>query len=376
MKNKVAILTQPLHTNYGGTLQAYALQQVVCALGCDVTTIDYQCKQRTILFHVLAVIKSHIFNREEKFPFFPKEKATREINHSSFIRKNINRSEIIVSEEELINNFIKNQYDTVIVGSDQVWRVDYSPNIKNFFLNFVNESTSKIAYAASFGIDTWQFNENQTKEIKQWLKQFKKISVREDTAKKLCEEHLKLDVEHVLDPTLLLDREKYEDLIKDIFPKNREIFRYILDNSSEKEAIISNIQENLNLNTFGVQPKKIYKTDFFMKNPEDYIYPKIEEWLAAFRDSKYIVTDSFHGTVFSIIFNKPFISIANNARGSTRFLSLLKIFNLESRLVTSLNDITEDMIYQNIDFDKVNNILNIEREKSLLFLRLALSNNE
>ncbi|WP_326517972.1 polysaccharide pyruvyl transferase family protein [Acinetobacter sp. CAAS 2-6] len=373
---KVAILTQPLHTNYGGTLQAYALQQVVTSLGSEVVTIDYQWKQRSITRYILAVIKSHLLNRKEKFPFFMKEKEIRETNHSSFIKKYIKRSEIILSEEELINNFKNNQYDTVIVGSDQVWRKAYSPNIDNFFLNFVDDSTLKIAYAASFGIDTWQFNDEKTFEIKKLLKKFKAISVREDSAVKLCSEKLNLDVEHVLDPTLLLSLNDYINLTEDIEKKQKGIFTYILDNSKDKELLLGRLKKELKLNTFSMQPKKIYKTDFFIKNPEDYIYPKIEDWLASFRDSKFIVTDSFHGTVFAIIFNKPFISIANNERGSTRFLSLLKIFNLENRLVTSLDDVTEELIYKNIDFEKVNSLLKIERERSLLFLRLALSNNE
>lgn len=373
MNPKVAILTQPLHTNFGGTLQAYALQQVVSSLNNEVVTIDYHWKQRSFLVHILAVIKSHVLNRKEKFPFFEKEKQLREKNHQAFIKSKINRSEIILSEPELLAHFDKNQYDTVIVGSDQVWRVEYSPNIDNFFLNFVDNSTRKIAYAASFGVDTWQFDEDKSKQIKVFLNQFKAISVREDSAKQLCKKHLDLEVENVLDPTLLLNQEDYLNLIEDIpVVRSRGIFRYILDSSNDKELIVSSIKDKYHLSTFTMQPKKIYKTEFLMKNPEDYIYPKIEEWLSAFRDAKFIITDSFHGTVFSIIFNKPFISIANSERGATRFSSLLKLFNLENRLVSSINGIDDNLLSQEINYDKVNLILQLERERSLRFLISAL----
>lgn len=369
---KVAILTQPLQTNYGGTLQAYALQKVVAKMGGEVTTINYQCKQRNLIRFILAVLKSHIANRDEKFPFLSKELKVRERYHREFIEREIKRSEIILSEEDLIEHFHKVNYDTVIVGSDQVWRIEYSPNIDNFFLNFVDKSTKKIAYAASFGVDNWQFSPKKTQKIKKWLKEFNAISVREDSASNLCKEYLELEAKHVLDPTLLLKKEDYMNLIEK-FPKiNKNIFTYILDDSDTKKEVISHISSKLGLTTFKKQPEKIYKTELFVKNNDEYIYPKIEEWICSFRDASFIITDSFHGTVFSIIFNKPFVVIANSERGLARFTSLLKLFDLESRMIVNCDQLNDFLIYDDIDFERINEKLEKLRFDSIKFIESNL----
>lgn len=373
MKKKVAILTQPLHTNYGGTLQAFALQTIVKSLGAEVVTLNYQNKPKNFLRFVLSVIKSFALNRKDKFPLLSSEKAVIEKYHTEFIKKHINRSETILSEQDLIKHFNNSEYDAIIVGSDQVWRVEYSPNIDNFFLNFYIGAAKRISYAASFGIDKWQFTPEKTAEIQIWLRKFDAISVREDSAAILCKEYLNLKAEHVLDPTLLLTKEDYQNLIKESPQKNTGIFTYILDSSEEKNNIIANISEKIGLDTFQNQPIKKYKTNFFIKNEDDYMYPKIEDWLAAFRDASFIVTDSFHGTVFSIIFNKPFIVIGNSERGLARFFSLLKIFDLENRLVCCKDEISEEFILKKIDYDRVNTLLEIEREKSYKFLLKSLN---
>ncbi|NNH38940.1 polysaccharide pyruvyl transferase family protein [Acinetobacter terrae] len=368
MNPKVAILTQPLHTNYGGTLQAYALQTIVKSVGAEVVTLNYQTKPKFFLRFLLSVIKSFVLNRKDKFPLLSSEKLVIEKYHTEFIKKHINRSEIILSELDLIKHFNNTEYDAIIVGSDQVWRVEYSPNIDNFFLNVYTGSAKRISYAASFGIDEWQFTPEKTSEIETWLGKFDAISVREDSAVTLCKNYLNLKAYHVLDPTLLLTKEYYLNLIKKSPQKDTGIFTYILDSSQEKNNIVANISKKLGLNTFQNQPIKKFKTNFFIKKEDDYVYPKIEDWLAAFRDASFIITDSFHGTVFSIIFNKPFITVANRERGVARFSSLLKIFNLEHRLISSLDQLTNDLILSNIDFNEVNTILDHERENSLQLL--------
>lgn len=368
MKPRVAIMTQPLHTNYGGTLQAYALQAIVKASGAEVTTLNYQPQPKNLIRFILSVAKSFVLNRKEKFPFLSKEKIIVEKYHTKFIEKYINRSEAIFSEINLINYFDNNAYDVIIVGSDQVWRIEYSPNIDNYFLNFYQGSAKKIAYAASFGISEWQFSPEKTVNIKNWLGCFDAIAVREDSAVTLCKKYLNLDSQHVLDPTLLLTKEHYENLIVEIPRRNNDIFTYILDSSEEKRIIIEKVSKKLDLTVFKKQPIKKFKTSLFMKNENEYIYPKIEDWLAAFRDASFVITDSFHGTVFSIIFNKPFITVANSERGVARFSSLLKIFNLENRLISSLDQLTNDLISCNIDYDEINGILATKRQESLKFL--------
>lgn len=370
---KVAILTQPLHTNYGGTLQAYALQKTLRDMGGEVVTLNYQWKQKGFGRYILVVIKNHLLNRKEKFPFLPKEQEFREKNHRKFIEENIVRSEVIFSEEDLLRYFREHSYDVVIVGSDQVWRVEYSPNIDHFFLNFLKKPIKKIAYAASFGVDSWQFSPEKTQKIKQWLSDFEMLSVREDSGVNLCKDYLDIHAQHVLDPTLLLDKKDYINLIQKFSNNDNSIFTYILDGNSEKNKIIHHISNKLNLLTFKKQPDKTYKTELFVSDENKYVYPKIEEWLCAFRDASFVVTDSFHGTVFSIIFNKPFIAISNSERGTVRFQSLLKIFGLEHRLISCYENLDDTLIFEKIDYSSINDKLEIERNKSLSFIKSALA---
>ncbi|NWK49271.1 polysaccharide pyruvyl transferase family protein [Acinetobacter sp. SwsAc7] len=372
MKNKVAILTQPLHTNYGGTLQAFALQKVIKNMGHDVVTLNYQWKKRSFLRYILVTIRNYIFNRKEGVPFFPSEQIFREKNHTDFIEKNIIRSEIIFSENDLLNHFKKNNYDVVIVGSDQVWRVEYSPNIEHFFLSFIDHSIKKIAYAASFGIDKWQFSAKETEKIKLWLERFDNISVREKSALLLCQDFLSVDVEHVLDPTLLLTKDDYLQLTASVPVSGEKIFTYILDDTEDKKNIVNLIANKLKLATFTKQPLKTRKDEIFVKNKENYLYPEIEEWVASFRDASFIVTDSFHGMVFSIIFNKPFVVINNSSRGSARFISLLDELDIKNRLFDCVEDISLDLIVRDLDYKEINKRLEDARIFSKKFLKISL----
>ena len=118
----------------------------------------------------------------------------------------------------------------------------------------------------------------------------------------------------------------------------------------------------------GTSSKKIFRND-----PEKYKLPLVEQWLCSFRDANFIITDSFHGCVFSIIYNKPFIAIGNKSRGLSRFTSLLKLFGLEGRLVDCLSEVNEDVVNMNIDWRKVNAILKDEQRRSRKFLKENLN---
>ena len=142
--------------------------------------------------------------------------------------------------------------------------------------------------------------------------------------------------------------------------------------SDEKQRIINRVCKNYNLEFFSVMPKSVFK-DVGPLYIKDCVIPPVEQWLDGFNKAKFIVTDSFHGCVFSIIFKKPFIAIGNSERGMARFDSLLKMFKLENRLIHSENDLTEDLLNSEIDYDAVHEILAKEREKAKMFLIKALS---
>ncbi|WP_163710535.1 polysaccharide pyruvyl transferase family protein [Mangrovibacterium lignilyticum] len=378
---KIAILTQPLHTNYGGLLQAFALQETLTKMGHEVLIVNLPFKPQTI-FGVLKIIIFQIsrYLRGQKvdhlIPLNPTQEQNRIIaTHTNrFIHENIAQTEYIHSTKRL-DKLGKYNFDAYIVGSDQVWRPRYSPGISAFFLNFLNgdSSSKRLSYAASFGVENWEFNRRQTEQCRKLAQKFNAISVREDSGINLCKEYLGVSATQTLDPTLLLDRIDYATSVKkDNIPDNpNSLMLYVLDQSDEKMEIAKKVKNHLGLADNIVMPEKFNKET--SSNIKRCIYPPVSEWIKGFMDAKYVVTDSFHGTVFSIIFNKPFLAIGNKGRGLTRFTSVLKLFGLENRLINTVDELTDNLIDEKINFEKVNTILEKEREKALKFLSNNLS---
>ncbi|EPN4480112.1 polysaccharide pyruvyl transferase family protein [Klebsiella aerogenes] len=375
---KIAILTQPLHTNYGGTLQAFALQYILRDIGHEPVTINYRKTKPTIhpVRLVLSRIKQKIFHGRIIYSFTDDDLLIISKYHNEFIDKHIKHTDSIYGVDELCRLFSIENFNAVIVGSDQTWRPRYSPRIDSFFLDFLSENKNikKISYASSFGTDNWEFTKEQTAKFSKLLQRFDSISVRESSAVNLCAKYLGVSSEHVLDPTFLLDKKVYLELIKDIPPRGKgKVFSYVLDKSQEKVNIISNVCRLLGKDCFETYPKYSEKEARRIKDYAEYQYPSIEYWVRSFYDADFVITDSFHGTVFSIIFNKPFISIGNESRGKARFTSLLSKFNLENRLISHESEITSELINESIDFAMVNLKLNELKKHSLTFLNNSLS---
>ena len=367
---RIAILTQPLRYNYGGLLQNYALQTVLKRMGHKPVTLDPNPYALTDWTTPLRVIKraiwKYVFHKQKVGIIWEYRKNHNikllETNTGPFIKKHIHFKRY----REINSVGIKN-YDAIIVGSDQVWRPKYNGSRQNnMFLDFAMDlPIKKISYAASFGTDHWEFNEEQTKKYRHLISLFDAISVREDSGIELCKRFFNKDAIHVLDPTMLLTKDDY---ISNILPfqttKNTKyLFYYILDNNEKKEQIIKESTKKLNLHTITVRAK-----DERSIKIEHKIQPPLEDWLAAISKAEYIITDSFHGTVFSIIFNRPFTVILNEERGSSRIESLLKSFNLEDRIYTP-----NVSINKSIDWVQVNNIMSARRMMSMVFLEEHLN---
>jgi hypothetical protein len=373
---KIAILTQPLKYNYGGILQAFALQKIVKDLGYEVTTIDRQIEQVSIIRKTLQYFRNETYYRiinQRKSFFFEGQLNFIYNNTIQFILRNINRSEYIDNTSDLKNHFHKNNYDAIIVGSDQTWRPIYSPNIYNYFFDFLNDNNEirKISYASSFGTDKWEFSKIETEKCKNLIQQFDAISVREYSGIDLCNDHLNANARLVLDPTLLLKKEDYINIINtsEINLKSvNGIFTYILDKTDNKNKIIKKASSLLSLPVFSNQPVEVYGVSN-SNEIGDYVYPPVEGWLNAFLKADFVIADSFHGIVFSIIFNKNFIAIGNKERGLSRFKSLLKLFSLEDRLVEEEGELPENLLFDKIDYEKINRVLDGLRIESIHFLK-------
>lgn len=369
---RICILTQPLQTNYGGLLQTYALQTVLKRMGHEVWTEDRR-ENKNNLFGILKKNAKILLGPIRKF-YYPtsSEKKIISKNTNLFIQKYINTTcPIYSTNKSLLNEY---NFDAFIVGSDQVWRPMYSYGIYNYFLDFaIGKNVKRIAYAASFGTDQWEFTPEQTAVCSELIKQFDAISVREDSGISLCRKYLNINALQMPDPTLLLDKNDYLEIIKNDRPENSHsggILTYILDDSETKRNVVQKVSSKLKLNSFSVMPQAQFK-DVGEKGIEKCIYPTVAEWLQGFADSDFVVTDSFHGTVFSIIFNKPFIAIANKKRGISRFISLLKGFELEDQLIYFEEEF-KDGLLNNIDFTEINIAHNKIRAEALEFLTNAL----
>lgn len=374
---KIAILTQPLHINYGGNLQAFALQMVLKKSGHEVETINYPWPKKNELWVTLSFIKNYIYSRKCTFSYTSKEMYKISKEHRNFIDKNIKLSPEIVNTQQLKNYFSKNDFDAVIVGSDQVWRKEYSPCIENFFLDFVKDHSNliKISYAASFGVSEWNYSQLLTKKIYTLIRLFDHISVREDTAVALLKNNLDINSTQVLDPTLLLTEKDYAQFLK---KKSEEsyIFSYILDSTESKKKFLDIVKNNLGTDILNILPAKSKKDKLFLRSEDysSYMYKSIEEWLTGIKYADYVVTDSFHGMVFSILFKKQFIVLANKERGVSRFTSLLGKLDLMDRLIQDFDSIDIVNIFKkSIDYSSVDKKLSMEREKSFDFLMQSIS---
>ena len=277
-------------------------------------------------------------------------------SNNLFIRKYIKQEKVNFEDIDYFKTF-----DAIIVGSDQVWRPVCAEKIEYFFLSFLkpNLQIKRIAYAASFGTNEWEYSKEETSKCAELIKRFNSISVREQSAVGLCKDRFGVEPDFVLDPTMLLNRNHYEELVNNEKLKdfNGEIFCYILDSTEEKSNIIKKISKHLGKKTF-----------ILGSNNSGVLY-----WLKAFMDAKFIITDSFHGSVFSIIFNKPFIAIGNKGRGMARFNSLFSNFDLLDRLIFD-NNFAIEIVDKDIDWRKINARKEYLKTNSMDFLSNALNN--
>lgn len=373
---KIAILTQPLGHNYGGLLQAFALQKYLRDQGHEVQTLDRRSPEKPLQAwreYGINTLK-YLLGRIGTIPSRHKhDRMFQALN--AFRDQYIVLSQRITSEQALRDYYRQHPFDAYVVGSDQVWRPRYSPSLTNYFLDFLDDIGSRaqrLSYAASFGVDDWEFGPQATARCRELLGRFDAVSVREESGIQLCEKYLGRSADCVPDPTFLLDPKDYEAVIgTGAGTRNTgKVLTYVLDTQASKQEIVEKVVNGLGQESFTVKPEKslmaVRRGDF-----EDCLYPGVDAWLQGFRDAGFVVTDSFHGTVFSILFNKPFIAVGNRTRGLSRFHSLLSRFDLEYRLVESADDITRNLIQAQIDWPRVNTI----RQQQQALARQFLTDN-
>lgn len=343
---KIGILTLPLHTNYGGILQAWALQTVLERMGhtVDVFGIKSESSHSNYTLPLVWFVRliRRIKGQNDISIFYEiKERGIQNRRFSDirrFVSEKINTK--VIPE---LNAIPENIYDIIVVGSDQIWRKEYissgwrSNNPEDAFLSSFNcKKADRIAYAASFGIDSWNFTNSETIKIEEALSRFKAISVRETSAIDLLECATGTSATLVLDPTMLLTQEDYIECLG-ICKKseNNQLISYILDPNVETTKLISKIAV-----TRGLKHKEINLLHSSNK------LLSIEEWVESIANAEIVITDSFHGCVFSIIFNKPLIFICNKSRGNARFASLISTFGINNNSLENITEYKVDSTYE------------------------------
>jgi len=357
---KIAIMTQPLGKNYGGIMQAWALQQVLKEAGHEPVTIDRQPDGKSPAYNAARIgyrALRKLLGKQEGPIKLERHLPIIFGQTNGFVERNLKMSEPLNSTAKLKAHFEREQYDAVIVGSDQTWRPCYSPNIDNFFLDFLQDGDIKrIAYASSFGVEGWEFTEEQTRRCASLAKKFDAISVRESSGVGLCKKYFGVDAAHVLDPTLMVEGKVYEALYKKKdLPARQGIYTYILDQAEWKDQVVKKVKLALNKPQFSNQPAKTDLAKLSRENLDEFVLPSLEGWVKGFAEADFVVTDSFHGTIFSIIFNKPFICLVNPERGLSRFTSLLGEVEMLDRLVKGYNQYdVERILNQDVCQEKAN----------------------
>lgn len=350
---RIATITFHWATNYGAVLQSYALQKFLINNGYETEIINYVPNKMNIRQYI-----DSFKNRE--FHFIRKEFAIRK-----FRKKYLKVSRLRFGNNKYLHK-AASSYDGVICGSDQVWNPFFTmgsektPNL-SYFLNFIHDSKIKISYATSFGVN--EIPPEMINQIKPCLLKFRAIGVRERTGKNIIES-LGLNAQVVLDPTMLLTGNDYKCFIKKSL-KSYDVFSYIL----HKNQVTANLIKNYIVNTYFTKKSGV----LYDNEPIS-----IEKWLTGIRESKIVITNSFHGMVFSILFHKKFIVVpVENSGMNDRITTLLSTLGLQDRMISNFNEKEIDLIYKKeINWEFVEEKISVIRKESLEFLLLNLSSNE
>lgn len=315
---KIGILTHPQGPNYGGLLQCYALCAYLKKMGHEPIVIQRVADKSFFLWDIVrSVLKALHFPR-----YYKPNQVDRMVNIRPFIQKYLVRTEPMDSQRKMRKVCKRYGLEAVIVGSDQVWRTSFAMSYGyNYFLDFVPAGVKKFSYAASFGLSTWDYTPEQTEKIRELLKDFNGISVRESEGVSLIKQHLQMDAVQLIDPTMLLTSEDYSKVSSDRLVEEKYIFVYWL---GDKKGIAEEVKK------YREQGYTVIE-NYLRDNIEQV---SVEDWLSYIKYAERVITDSFHGFVFSIIFGKKFNVFENASGGSGRIKSLMFLLNITDGCIT------------------------------------------
>lgn len=363
--------------NYGGFLQEMALQDAIKGLGYECEIIDYEVSQEFNTFSLKRGIKNFSFDKIKKK--LTKEKTILLSDSVSDLITKRKRAfdkyrahNLVLSKKMSYSDLhsIDLNYEQLVCGSDQIWNPDY--NIPAFFLNFGRKDCRKIIYAASIGKD--YLSRHQEKIYSKLLEVPDYISVREDSARKLISGITEKNVELVLDPTLLHQQEYWVKKADDSSLNHKNyIFCYFLNLTDEKVKSANEFARRNNCEIIAI-PYLHNEMEEYSEKLEGKLLSEVNpaDFLNLIRNAEAVITDSFHATVFSIIFQKDFWCFGRNAgtyNMNTRLHTLLGYVEMQDRLIEP-DDLKNKMHCTHVDIDLHN--LKIEQKESIAFLSNAL----
>lgn len=359
---RIGIVTFPGSTSFGASLQMYALYSAVKSLHVDVDILNYQNMYMKKGLHTKAAQNSALKNLCRRALHMRQEWAFRAFEKDmTMVPRRILHDPNRLPE-------ISKCFDAMICGSDQVWNPDVTGEDLSYFLNFCSPETRRISYAPSFGLTS--LPEDFAQKVRRELEQFQFISVREEEGQNLVEQMLHQDAPVVVDPTLLLNRDDWAGLErKHPAAEGEYILYYTVRSSKTLERFCKELAEKKNMKIIRVggnmlsglknrNPRLAYASD---------IGPR--EWLYLVHHADCVVTNSFHGTAFSLIFQKDFY-VEFSSTANSRMENLVRMTGLPSRIVKDGKSCAD--ADESIDYADVNTRLQVAREQSWDYLRRAV----
>lgn len=361
---KVGVITFHNAHNYGASLQALALQRVLKDLKCEPVLIHYHPAVIDDLYEPVnerglkrLFKKSRMYLKKR-----PRARLIKYKHYQSFIQKNFKLLGDYVSPDELNEEELK--LDAYITGSDQVFNPTHTGGYdKAYTLEFVKKAR-KLSYAASVGAT--RVEDIYREDFKRSLSSFDAVSVREESAKADIEELSGLPVSVTLDPTLLLDRKAYDVYKKPSQFSEKYILVYMMEKNKKMIALVNKISKAVG---YPVIQRKL--PGIFTNECGSYYTHDPGEFLGDIEGAEFVITNSFHGTVFSILYEKPFLSMLHSATGA-RTVDLLTALGLESHLIYDPDEFRELERMKIRDMGRVKERIAALREESIEFLKRGL----
>lgn len=365
MKKKIGIVTFHSAHNYGAVLQTYALKEYLKKQGNDVNVVNYRLKEIDRVYKFVKPTKKTLKGKIKyclKYSqvfFFKRKIYNKYQKFEKFLKTNLEVKKEYKTLKQLQQS--EEKYDILIAGSDQIWNNQLTKGFKPaYFLEFGDKNIVRASYAASMG--AFELNDYNRELFRRYLKNLDYISVREKAAKDKIKDLTENNIEVVLDPTLLVEKEVFDKIKAKRKYKKPYIFVHFIGKNEELVKITEIVSKKLGIPVIHNRSTKIFTNEL------DHFFGGPEEFISIIANAEFVLTNSFHATIFSILYNKKFFVVPNY--GTDRITELLSKLNLSKQIVTDAKNIPD--LKFSIDYKKIRTKLKNLRKSSVEYLDKVL----